>query len=269
MSVALSVTTTRNGLPFLGSDMSYTRETTRVLNKFQASWNAILVALKQMEPMSLVRPSDSPAIFKPDPDSQDLKFLVGPVVLCVPEKPNHPLNLFIVLAGWIRFGPPSLSDPRQTTVDFGTQVGYFRSKDGVLYHVYGAHYDMDETLPGHPVFHAQVCSQTVLTEVIRERFNEPFSVGSDFTQGLLRNVRTPTAQMDVFSVITQIGADHLLTATSNSEVQSAFKELREACDFFVGAAGRLSYLSSEEAARCYRSTHWYGRPTSEAAATSG
>lgn len=261
MCVELSAITTRNGPRSSGFEMAYTRETARVLNTFQTSWNAILIALKQMEPMSEVRPSDPPTIFKRDPASQDLKFLIGPMVLWVPEKPNQPPSLFIVLSGWIRFGPPSSLDPRRTTVDFGTQVGYFRPKDGVLCHVYGAHYDMDETLPGHPVFHAQVCSQARLTDAIHERFHEQFSVGCDFTDGLLRNVRTPTAQMDIFSVITQIGADHLVTETSNGEVQDAFKKLRDACDFFVGAAGRLLYLNSSAAAHCYRSTHWYERET--------
>jgi hypothetical protein len=118
---------------------------------------------------------------------------------------------------------------------------------------------MDKTQYGHPVFHAQVCSQEALKTVICDQFHEPFHAGTDCTKGLLRNVRTPTAQMDAFSVITQISADHLLTDASNNEVRNAFARLRGACDFFAGAAERLPYLSSDTAARCYRSTHWYER----------
>ena len=127
-------------------------------------------------------------------------------------------------------------------------------------HVYGVHYDMDEVSPGHPVFHAQFRTQAAMASVIEDRFRLRFdSSCEDMSQGLLRNVRVPTAQMDIFSVITQIGADHLLAKTSGPEVRTAFGRLRGACDFFLGAGARAAYLSKFPASHCYRSTHWYER----------
>lgn len=81
---------------------------------------------------------------------------------------------------------------------------------------------------------------------------------------ILRNVRTPSAQMDFFAVMTQICADHLIAATSSSDVRSAFGTLRDASDFFVGAAHRLAYLNTAPAIGCYRSKYWYEAPTANA-----
>jgi hypothetical protein len=138
-------------------------------------------------------------------------------------------------------------------------------KGDQLSHVYGAHYDMDEVLPGHPVFHSQMTSQMSYLSTITDLFHQSYAKCDDLAAGLLANVRTPTAQMDAFSVITQIGADHLLSERSAVEVLTAFQTLRAACDFFVGAGGRLPYLNAEGPSRCYRSTHWYERTTADIA----
>jgi hypothetical protein len=58
-------------------------------------------------------------------------------------------------------------------------------------------------------------------------------------------------------LVAQIFADHLMDKNSPKEVQSAFSEMREKCDFFIGAAHRMNYLNSDPAPNCYRSTHWY------------
>ena len=81
---------------------------------------------------------------------------------------------------------------------------------------------------------------------------------------ILRNVRTPSAQMDIFAVITQVCADHLIGASSSPDVRSAFGILRNASDFFVGAAHRLAYLNTEPAIGCYRSKYWYDAPIANA-----
>ncbi len=240
--------------------MTYTREIIGIQNDLQKAWNGVRLAVEQMYPSSEIRPGDSRDVFSPDGSSGEPKFNAGPVVFRVPERASsREVNLFIVVSGWIVFARPDTTDPRRTTLRFGTQVGYFRAKGDQLTHVYGAHYDMDEELPGHPVFHAQMCSQLSLGSAISQQFHMPFEGEDDRAAGLLRNVRTPTAQMDVFSVVTQIGADHLVSEASGPEVQAAFKKLRGACDFFVGAGGRLAYMNNPPAARCYRSTHWYGR----------
>jgi hypothetical protein len=217
--------------------------------------------MQRMASSSDIRPADPTDVFRPvEHDSGYPKFEVGPLVFSVPERATgRAASLYIVIQGWIVFAPPHDGDDRDSTLEFGTEVGYFRRKGDQLVHVYGAHYDMDEKLTGHPVFHAQVSSQAELAGVIDREFHLPFAAEDDRMASLLRNVRTPTAQMDVFSVITQIGADHLVSDNSADEVKDAFSGLRKACDFFIGAAGRISYLNCEDAARCYRATHWYNR----------
>jgi hypothetical protein len=240
--------------------MAYNREVIGIQNDLQAAWQGVRSAIAKMRPSSQIRPAEATDIFSPDTASDEAKFNVGPVVFYIPEKANgRDSNLYVAVSGWLSFGAPLDPDPRRTTLRFGTQVGYFRVKGNKLVHVYGVHYDMDEALPGHPVFHAQMCSQVDFAADVARLFNLQLDTGDDLPGALLRNVRTPTAQMDVFSVITQIGADHLVSEASGPEVRDAFAKLRESCDFFMGAAGRLAYLNSLPASHCYRSTHWYSR----------
>jgi hypothetical protein len=213
-------------------------------------------------PASDVRPKHAPDVFEAvDSPAGEARFEVGPVVFRIPERASsNNASMYVVLSGRIAFADPCEHDKRSTTLSFATRVGYFRATASELDHVYGAHYDMEETILGHPVFHAQLTSQADFCTEINRQFNTNFEVGRDQAKHLLGTVRLPIAQMDVFSVITQIGADHLLSSTSGHELREAFKELRAACDFFIGAANRLDYLSSAPARYCYRSTHWYGSP---------
>lgn len=236
------------------------RETTAVLNDLQTAWSGVQVAIARMGHGSDIRPKDVTAIFRVELDEAAVKVTAGPIVFHIPEKPSSSTShLYVVVSGWIALAPKGAQETKRETLRFGTQVGYFREKADELTHVYGAHYDMDEELPGHPVFHAQMCSQVEFAGHIADQYHTTFSGPADLSKGLLGNVRTPTAQMDVFSVITQIGADHFVSETSAPEVRDAFADLRAACDFFNGAAGRLTYLNQLPASHCYRSTHWYER----------
>jgi len=168
--------------------------------------------------------------------------------------------MYVAVKGWIRLEENDNHERPLRTTDFGTNVGYFLLRDNRLDHVYGVHYDMDERGHGHPVFHAQLGSMTkLLTEVQRQ-----FRLGAlvcDRVKPLLRNVRTPTAQMDFLSVVTQLCADHLMSASQSTEKRdqttSAFSRVRSASDFLLGAAHRLAYLNGGTAPECYRSAHWY------------
>jgi hypothetical protein len=231
------------------------------MNQFQTAWTGVQSSIRKMYSASVIRPQGAVDIFKPaDSDGGLLRIDIGPLVFHVPEKASHPsADLFVVVSGWIRFMNSSVDNKRPDTHSFGTNIGYFRLKEGGLEHVYGAHYDMDEELPGHPVFHSQMTSQANMGATIDSLFHANYGSPLDHASGLLKNVRVPTAQMDVFAVITQIGADHLVSEKSNKEVHDAFRELRQSCDFFNGAAHRLAYLNGPSASQCYRSTHWYER----------
>ncbi len=232
----------------------------RVEQKVHSAWNGVLDGLKQMNQASTVRPEVPSMVFKVDQCAPDdvVKLLVGPVVFNIPERANgQAANLFIVIKGWLTFEGPDFGNTPFKTGNFGTNVAYFRLKDSRLEHVFGAHYDMDEMRNGHPVFHAQFSSQINIGSSIKELFNRSDEL-VDHLEKILNRVRTPTAQMDVFSVFTQICADHLMWEQSAPEVQRAFEQTRSSCNFIVGAAHRLAYLNSKPAIGCYRSTHWYG-----------
>ena len=242
--------------------MVYNRKSIGIEKDIQAAWNGIHASIRQMHPSSQIRPNAASDIFSIDfsidGNSTELKCEVRPVVFCVPERANgRKSDIYVAVKGWLSFGAPLPSDPRRTTQKFGTQVGYFRVEDEQLVHVYGVHYDMDNRLNrlGHPVFHAQMSSQVDLGNYVNQLFNLKLIIQD--IGPLLGNVRTPTAQMDAFSVITQIGADHLVSNGSSREVLRAFNKLRNACDFFIGAEGRITDLNCPPDTRCYRSTHWY------------
>lgn len=231
----------------------------------QTAWQGILGALRKFHSEVQVRPGDAGAVFHIDRSGAFPRFEVRPVTFCVPERAGSGSpDLYIAVEGWIAFDEPLKVDPRPTTRGYGTRVGYFRLDGSGLSHVYGTHYDMDDSVPGHPLFHAQLGSQLELGCAVRQHYRIAGGL-VDKTVDLLRNVRTPTAQMDVFSVITQIGADHLLSERSDDERLQAFLRLRQACDFFMGAAGRVARLNQQPAPSCYRSTHWYARTREDSA----
>ena len=241
------------------------RNAKRVQQRVHRAWNNAIHRLQQMNQASTVQPPLPFDIFKLDEHGPDdvVKLTVGPVVFNVHKRPNkRAANLFIVLKGWLAFDGPDFETPPLKTKNFGTQVAYFRSKesDHTLEHIYGAHYDMDEEKFGHPVFHSQLGSHLEFGNDINCLFRLDYQLVNRMDK-ILRTVRTPSAQMDVFSVVTQICADHLVDKNSDPGVKTAFQKVREACDFLVGAAHRMAFLNVKPATCCYRSTHWYRRQT--------
>ncbi len=216
--------------------------------------------MRRMNHASMVRPQMPADIFTICRDAPEnvIKFDIQPVVFNVPERANdRSANLFIVVSGWLSFDATGARDESIKTMDFGTKVAYFRRKADRLEHIYGVHYDMDVASRGHPVFHAQLRSQMDVGNNIQQKFRiEDERV--DNLEKVSRTVRTPTAQMDLFSVFTQICADHLMWERSAPEVERAFEQTRKVCSFFIGAAHRLAFLREQSVIECYRSVHWYG-----------
>lgn len=254
-----------NGLrcwAYEGSIRSVNRDAPRVLHRVADFWQAATFGVTQMYQASQIVPSNGFEVFRIDSDAPDdgVKLDFGPVVFYLPERPNRRgPDLFVVAQGWLAFEGPDFKARPLRTKTFGTEVAYFRQKAGNLEHVYGAHYDMDEEKPGHPVFHAQFSSKEEFGAAVLELFkrDEPIV---DRTGVILTTVRTPSAQMDIFSVLAQICADHLMGPKPSDEVKKAFTKLRSSCDFLVGAAHRLPYLNGDHSADCYRAAHWYEAP---------
>ena len=232
----------------------------RVQRQVHDAWIGAVDAMKMMSRASSVRPEIPSLVFKIDQEVplDVIKLRVTPVVFNVPERANSKgANLYIVATGWLTFEATEKTATPLKTRDFGTKVAYFLQKENKLEHVYGVHYDMDDGGKGHPIFHAHIRSQIDIGRHIETQFNvEDETI--DQLGKVMRSVRTPTAQMDLFSVLTQICADHLIWNHSSREVKRAFDRTRKICNFFVGAAHRVPFLHEKRAIGCYRATHWYG-----------
>ena len=236
------------------------REGLRVMRRVHEAWLEAIDSMKRMNRSSIVRPQTPAEIFSIDGSVPEdvIKFEVLPIVVNVPERANDSAaNLYIVMDGWLSFEVSGDQGESIRTRDFGTRVAYFRRSRDQLEHIYGVHYDMDICGKGHPVFHAQIGSQFEFGSNIEDRFRIS-DERVDHLNKICRSIRTPTAQMDVFSVFTQICADHLMWRDSGAEVEQAFERTCRVCGFFVGAAHRLAYLQDRDVVECYRSVHWYG-----------
>ena len=229
------------------------------------AWDTKIRGMRQINQSSQVLPLTAQEVFSVDENDhggtdQTVKVNCGPVVFYLCERANGLPDMYVVVEGWIRMEESGDRHVPLRTAGFATKVGYFRSRGGRLMHVYGVHYDMDECGHGHPVFHAQLRPMTKFVEEIQRRFRLSAEAGEDHVKGVLRNVRTPTAQMDFFSVLTQLCADHLMSGRTDGQEQAAdaFGSVRSASAFLRGAAHRLPFLNGREATHCYRSSHWYG-----------
>ncbi len=236
------------------------RESIGMLKRLIEQWDHFLQQLERLRPAADVKPRDGRAVFQPADSALPgvVAFTFCPIAFNVPERADAPnLDLFVVVQGRISFDRTEYVDRKTlATHDFGTKVAYFRRTATALNHVFGAHYDFALSELGHPAFHGQMRSYQELAEIVEEQYAVDLPL-VDSVHGLLRNVRVPTAQMDVFSFFIQLCADHLLWNKSSGEEKTAFNSLLEKGEFCRGAALHLPRLQSPEAYSCYRSRHWY------------
>ena len=226
------------------------RRTHTVRRDLNVKWDSIRSIVERMHPSASVGPSSGNELFKVTAD-EHIRVEVSPMRFYLPERAAHSVpNLHVVIDGWIEFD--GTFEPLRT-IEFGTRIAYVRAKRSKFQHVYGVHYDQSKDDLGHPVFHAQIKSMERLTSGIPGCDGETLE---DMVGPILSNVRTPTPQMDVFSAIEQVCANHLLWEESQDDVRSAFEDLREQCAFFKGS-GHLMDRFTPDMANCCRSTHWY------------
>jgi hypothetical protein len=186
---------------------------------------------------------------------------LAPVTLRLKEKAAATeCVLFVTVKGWMLF-PKNADRKDMRVVKYQSHAGYFRVVGGdKLKHVYGVHYDHDDILPAHPVYHSQMSTMASFVEHVNAAWNvkyEAIEPGLDLMKGLLRNVRIPTAHMDPFSVLLQVTADHLVSETSDADVVSAYNRLREAMSRFRSSRTGAARLNAVIDQHCFRSGHWY------------
>jgi hypothetical protein len=231
-----------------------------MLRRLVAQWEEVKAELPRLNSAAEVRPADGYAVFQPlvGGPAEVVPFELRPVVFNFPEKAQHPRNdLFVVVQGRLAFRRVEFAEKGLlVTHTFSTEVGYFRRTKDALSHVYGAHYDFAGDEVGHPAFHAQMKSFSDLSSCVNKQYGCGKPV-TDCVEGLLKTVRLPVAQMDVFSLFVQLCADHLLYKDSGPEEKAAFNALLEKARFCQGAAFQMPRLGTDEARICYRARHWY------------
>jgi hypothetical protein len=240
-----------------------------VRNKLVEEWRRAITELSRLGTVS-VRPSDPRAVIRvADGVSQDvIGVAVDPVVLSVPERASPSKRLYVHIMGWFEFSRACWDERKiLETVRVSAEAAYFRSHKKRLTLVHGAHYDHTPSHLGHPVFHMQLRGSLFeYGGFIQQQFGIEGEI-SDGIRETLRNVRSPSAQVDIFSLLLQVGADQLLHQSSGREERRAFNRLRsmaELCGPLCrDGAPEQGVPSSrpDTSFRCYRARHWYPNTT--------
>lgn len=220
-------------------------------------WIGVLSSMKKLNTKIDVRPKDPNLIFRRAGSSAGGScFEIQPTVFLLPERSSHrTADLYVVVSGQMVFEPLTAASWR--TAGFATRIAYFRMRPGVLDHTCGLHYDFDTSL-AHPVFHVQFRSQADMRETVEKEFRPKLSLRQDAMKDVIQTVRIPTAQMDFFSVVLQLCADHLVGKDSQKPVTSEFLNLRSTiAESMSGACATHPGLSAARSAKCSRAPHWY------------
>ena len=221
----------------------------------ELAWVELQAKVKAMGASCAVRPNQAGDVFQ-YADGDPIVVTIQPVTFLLKEKPySVQPELYVVVEGSISF---KLDNERKfRAVRSHTRVGYFLRSHGTLSHVYGVHYDFDDKLIAHPVFHSQMAPMMDLSENINTAWKEKFTVTSNHVQHLLANVRIPTAQMDAFSVFLQLCSDHLVNSKSVKVQTSAYQAAIKACSFYQSAYADIPRLHAAVDQKCFRPQHWY------------
>jgi hypothetical protein len=229
-----------------------------------ARWAAVCGCATELGNSAEIRPSDGYAVIQHETtNGARAEFRIKPVVFTLPELADLTnKDFYIVVEGLICLDRQAFKDSGVVrTLSFATHVAYFRyTKEGIQ-HMYGAHYDFAPNEVGHPIFHVQLKSFASLFAVVNEQYGQSFEIADDCMRGIPKRMRIPCAQMDAFSLCSQLIADHLLWKNSSPEELERFAHLLQDQRSLHGAAFQVARLQEAAAIKCYRGIHWY--PTSD------
>ena len=224
-------------------------------------WQGFDEDVSGLSGLASIEPRDGWSVFSyAGNEGSSANFELHPIVVNMPERAAGIVcDLFVVVKGRLSIDRNHFeTEGKIRTLNFATKAAYFRLKEATLVHVYGAHYDFALNEVGHPVFHGQMRSFREFADVIKTRHYglEEANV-TDLVDGILKTVRLPSAQMDVFSFLLQLVADHLLSRDSSEDDKTRFRELLERSKFIQGLGSQLPRLQAPPANFCYRAVHWY------------
>jgi len=219
-----------------------------------------------------VRPSDVLSFIRVGERTSDavIAIDIGPVALSVPERASSSKRLYVYVTGFFQFSRQTWEDGEMLeTTHVSAEAAYFRAHQEGLVLVHGAHYDHAPSHLGHPVFHLQLRGSLV---EYGSFVQAQFGLNGEIRDGIsetLRNVRSASAQVDVFSLLLQVGADQLLDKNSGREQRRAFNKLRDRAvlcgslcrDGEVAGVQAIPSSCPTVAFRCYRARHWYPSTT--------
>ncbi len=221
----------------------------------ELAWVELQAKVKAMGASCAVRPNQAGDVFHYT-DGDPIVVTIQPVTFLLKEKPySVQPELYVVVEGGISFRLDEGGKFR--AVRSHTRVGYFLRSQGALAHVYGVHYDFDDELIAHPIFHSQMAPMMDLSKNINTAWKEKLTVTSNHVKHLLANVRVPTAQMDAFSVFLQLCSDHLVNSKSVRAQTSAYQAALRACSFYQSAYPDIPRLQAAVDQKCFRPHHWY------------
>jgi hypothetical protein len=225
-----------------------------------ARWAAVCGCATELGNSVDIRPSDGYAVVQHEATRDGrAEFCIKPVVFTLPELADLTnKDFYIVVEGLISLDRQAFKDSGVVrTLSFSTHVAYFRYTKEGFQHMYGAHYDFALSEVGHPVFHVQLKSFAPLFAAVNEQYGQSFEVADDCMRGIPKRMRIPCAQMDAFSLCSQLIADHLLWKNSSPEELERFAHLLQDQRNLHGAAFQVARLQEEAAINCYRGIHWY------------
>jgi hypothetical protein len=223
-------------------------------------WEEFDADVSRLNGLASIQPKDGYKVFEyVSTEANSANFQLTPIVVNLPERATDVnSDLFVVIRGRLSIDRAHFeAEQNVRTLNFATQAGYFRMKGNVLNHVYGAHYDFAANEVGHPVFHGQMRSFVEFSDEIKTQYGLEELAVNDVVSGILKTVRLPSAQMDVFSFLLQLVADHLLSQDSSDDDKTRFRELLERSKVIQGLGSQIARLQVPPAILCYRAVHWY------------
>lgn len=132
----------------------------------------------------------------------------------------------------------------------------------------GYHYDYDKQVsPAHPIFHAQQDNSLLIQDVSSEldiQFyqNADVGEGTNGNESDFRTIRIPTCQLDFYSTILMVIADHLVDHSEGSDVDIFHKLIDNCTSYWLapeqgdedGEYSKHLFSCSENQ---FNSSNWY------------
>ena len=167
-------------------------------SSIRTAWAQYTGSLGHISQGCNVTPANAEDAFQLTDMGKVIEVTIQPIVFRLTKTANSPKSqIFVTVQGKVAFSCESGVDALLAS-DFKTQVGYFQVNGNSLDHVFGVHFDYDDTLVAHPVFHAQMTSCATDLTHVTSAYDVNYRLRNDCMTGVDGRIRIPTAHMDAF-----------------------------------------------------------------------